>query len=161
MTPSVLFLLGASAPHEPPVLDLDGTIFLQFVLFVLMYLMLQRFVFKPYLQLKEQRTANMEGAQAEAKHIETTTQELEREYKKDIAMIQKELDAERLRLYQDMQQQEQAKWNVAQQQAEQQRAASQAQVQKDMANVQHQLEQEVPALAAKLASRILHREVQT
>ncbi len=45
-------LLAAAAAHDPPLLDLDSTVFLQLGIFVITALILTRVLFRPYLRVK-------------------------------------------------------------------------------------------------------------
>ena len=65
MHPSVtLTLAAASGEHQ--LIDLDGTFFIQLVLFLLTYLVARRFLFTPYLKMRAARAAGTEGARAAA-----------------------------------------------------------------------------------------------
>jgi F-type H+-transporting ATPase subunit b len=53
-------------PHEHPLLDIDGTLFLQLALFLLMVIVLSKLLFKPFLKVSEERFKATEGAKGEA-----------------------------------------------------------------------------------------------
>ena len=70
-----LLLLTAAQSHEPQLIDLDGTFFIQLgVLFVLM-LFLTRLLWKPYLKVRSERVSRVEGYREEAVRLEADAQQ--------------------------------------------------------------------------------------
>jgi F-type H+-transporting ATPase subunit b len=69
---SVLVLLAAAAPesHEPPLIDLDGTVFIQLGMFLVLALLLRQFLWRPYLRVKGERVTRVEGYREEAARLE-------------------------------------------------------------------------------------------
>src|SRR5438105_10227184 len=59
-------LIAAQEEAPPPLIDVDGTLFVQFALFLIMLFVLSRLLFKPYLQLRDARHKGIEGAREEA-----------------------------------------------------------------------------------------------
>lgn len=54
---------------ESPALDLDITMFIQFGIFVLVFLALRKFILKPYFKAYDEREKRTLGAQQEAKDL--------------------------------------------------------------------------------------------
>jgi F-type H+-transporting ATPase subunit b len=69
---SALLLLSAVAPqsHEPQLIDLDGTAFVQFGLFLLLMLLLRQFLWRPYLKVLGERTTRIDGYKQEAVRLD-------------------------------------------------------------------------------------------
>jgi len=69
---SALLLLAAEAPqsHEPQLIDLDATAFIQLGLFLLLMLVLRQFLWKPYLKVRGERTTRVDGYREEAARLE-------------------------------------------------------------------------------------------
>jgi F-type H+-transporting ATPase subunit b len=69
---SALSLLAAAAPesHEPQLIDLDGTAFIQLGLFVLLLFILRQFLWKPYLKVLAERTTRVDGYKQEAVRLD-------------------------------------------------------------------------------------------
>jgi len=63
-------LLSAPQAHEPLLIDLDNTLFVQLGLFLLLVVILQRFLWKPYLRIREERVTRIEGYRDQAARIE-------------------------------------------------------------------------------------------
>ena len=74
---SALALLLSAAPtsHEPQLIDIDGTVFLQFGIFVLAALVLWRFLWRPYLRVRGERVARVEGYREEATKMDADAQQ--------------------------------------------------------------------------------------
>ncbi len=60
----VLRAVAAGGGH--PLIDLDFTIFIQFALFLILWFVATKMLFKPYLKMREDRTAGIDGAREEA-----------------------------------------------------------------------------------------------
>src|SRR4051812_38209807 len=63
-------LLVAPQSHEPLLIDLDNTLFVQLGLFLLLVVVLHRFLWKPYLRVREERVTRIDGFREEAARIE-------------------------------------------------------------------------------------------
>jgi len=74
---SALALLLQAAPqsHEPQLIDIDGTLFVQLGIFLLALLILSRFLWKPYLRVRTERVARVEGYREEATRLDTDAQQ--------------------------------------------------------------------------------------
>ncbi|HJZ84781.1 MAG TPA: hypothetical protein VKN99_06390 [Polyangia bacterium] len=58
----------------PPLIDLDGTVFVQFGLYLLMLLILHVLVFRPFLQARSEREDRIEGERRRAREMEEAAQ---------------------------------------------------------------------------------------
>jgi F-type H+-transporting ATPase subunit b len=65
-----LVLTPAPQVHEPQLIDVDGTIFVQLGLFLLLVAVLHRFLWKPYLKVRDERVTRVEGYRQEAARLE-------------------------------------------------------------------------------------------
>jgi len=63
-------ILNAPQAHEPLLIDLDGTLWVQLGLFLLTAALLHRFLWKPYLRVRGERVTRIEGFREEATRIE-------------------------------------------------------------------------------------------
>ena len=63
-------LLSAPQAHEPLLIDLDSTRFVQLGLFLLLAIVLHRFLWKPYLRVREERVTRIDGFRDQAARIE-------------------------------------------------------------------------------------------
>jgi F-type H+-transporting ATPase subunit b len=74
---SALALLLQAAPeaHEPQLIDIDHTIFIQLGIFLLALLVLNKFLWQPYLRVRTERVARVEGYREEATRLEADAQQ--------------------------------------------------------------------------------------
>jgi F-type H+-transporting ATPase subunit b len=74
---SALALLLTAAPqsHEPQLIDLDNTLFVQLGIFMLLLIVLSRFLWRPYLRVRTERVARVEGYREEAARLEADAQQ--------------------------------------------------------------------------------------
>lgn len=73
------------ASESLPVVDIDNTIFLQAILFLLLFLVLNTFLFKPWLEVRERRAKQIGGAVAEAQALRTRARDASSEYEQRLA----------------------------------------------------------------------------
>jgi F-type H+-transporting ATPase subunit b len=68
---SFLPAMLAAAPqvHEPQLIDIDNTIFVQLGIFLLLVAVLHRFLWKPYLKVRGERVTRIEGYREEAARL--------------------------------------------------------------------------------------------
>jgi F-type H+-transporting ATPase subunit b len=57
------------ASSEAPLIDLDNTLFVQALVFALMAFLASKWLFKPYLRMREEREEGIEGARDEAERL--------------------------------------------------------------------------------------------
>ena len=74
---SALALLLSAAPtsHEPQLIDIDGTVFVQLGIFVVLALVLGRFMWRPYLRVRGERVSRVEGYREEATKMDADAQQ--------------------------------------------------------------------------------------
>ena len=70
-----LLLSAAPESHEPQLIDIDGTVFVQFGIFVVLALILWRFMWRPYLRVRGERVARVEGYREEATKMDADAQQ--------------------------------------------------------------------------------------
>ena len=74
---SALALLLTAAPQsaEPQLIDIDKTVFVQLAVFLLALIVLGRFLWKPYLRVRTERVARVEGYREEAARLEADAEQ--------------------------------------------------------------------------------------
>jgi F-type H+-transporting ATPase subunit b len=74
---SALALLLQAAPqsHEPQLIDIDATLFIQLGIFLLALIVLSRFLWKPYMRVRTERVARVEGYREEATRLDSDAQQ--------------------------------------------------------------------------------------
>jgi F-type H+-transporting ATPase subunit b len=74
---SALALLLSAAPesHEPQLIDIDRTVFVQLGVFLLVMAVLWRFLWRPYLRVRGERVSRVEGYREEATRMDADAQQ--------------------------------------------------------------------------------------
>jgi F-type H+-transporting ATPase subunit b len=67
--PTLLAPLFLSAASEQPLIDLDGTFFIQLTIFLVLFLLLRSLVFQPFMQMLTERDKRTRGAREDAKSL--------------------------------------------------------------------------------------------
>src|SRR5437762_1748421 len=76
MKTALAFLLTAAPEaHEPQLIDIDATIFFQLGIFLLLLVILTRYLWKPYLRVRTERVARVEGYREQAVKLESDAQQ--------------------------------------------------------------------------------------
>ena len=78
-------LQAVAAGGEHPLIDFDLTVLLQFGLFALMAFLASKWLFKPYLKMREERTAGIDGAREEAERLNVEAATRLEEYETQLA----------------------------------------------------------------------------
>ena len=91
-----MWILAASA--EPPLIDIDGTLFVQLVLFLLLLIVLTQLLFKPYLRLRDERQQAIGGTADEARRLEADARTRIAEYEGHLAKAKARGAEERARI---------------------------------------------------------------
>lgn len=94
---SVLLLVSAAA-KETPMIDLDSTVFLQLGIFLVTAVVLSRFLFKPYLAVRNAREAGIDGAREEASRMTEEADARIAEYEAKMAKARLNAHEERQKL---------------------------------------------------------------
>src|SRR5690349_7688504 len=94
-------LLSGALLSGGAIIDLDGTIVFQLVTFLLVFVVLRSFVFKPMLALFDARDRAIDGAKAAAKDLEQGADEALKEFETKVKAAKIEAAAERDRLRTD------------------------------------------------------------
>lgn len=70
--PTLMVAAGGAAPqaHAPQLIDIDGTLFIQLGLFLLLMFVLHKLLWKPFLRVRGERVSRVEGYREEAARLE-------------------------------------------------------------------------------------------
>jgi F-type H+-transporting ATPase subunit b len=149
--------LVLAAAH--PLIDIDWTVVVQFVLFLILFAAANAWLFQPYLRLREQRKQGIEGARAEAERMGAQAEAKLADYEKQLATARSRANEEGRKLRAE---------GVAHEKEVTDRARADAQKAIDEATTRMRTETEAArlqllpqasALARQIASKLLGREV--
>ena len=152
-------LLLAVEEAAPPLIDLDGTVLVQFAFFLVMFIVLQQLMFKPYLKMREERRKGIEGARAEAHHMEENANKIVAEYDAQLNRAKLRGAEERARLRSEAAGRERELLGVARDEAQRALATARGNIERDAATAKKSLEAQAAAMARKIASKIVAREL--
>lgn len=83
MTPT-LAVVASGQSH--PLIDIDGTVFIQFGIFLVMLFVSNKLLFQPYLRLRARRAEGIDGARATAERMTAEADAKLADYEKQLAI---------------------------------------------------------------------------
>src|SRR5262245_27118483 len=145
--------------HEPQLLDVDGTVFVQLGIFLILMFVLHRLLWRPYLKVRSERVTRVEGYRHDAERMEADAAERLARAEAALAEVRRVGSGERALAREEARAREQTLL-----------AQAQAHARSTLADAQHNLENRVGAERAKIQGaaeelgrqavrRILGREV--
>jgi F-type H+-transporting ATPase subunit b len=152
-------LTAAAEEGPPPLIDVDGTLFIQFALFLIMLFILSRFLFRPYLAMKDQRAKGIEGARHEAHDMEARAGQMVSDYDAKLTRARQRGGEEKTRLRTEGATHERQVLGAARDQAGKTLDQARARVQADTQKARTALQAEAGILAKQMAKKVLGREV--
>lgn len=141
------------------VVDLDGTIFVQIVVFFLAFFVLRALVFKPVLDLFIRREEGIEGARQKARELQKEADEADRTFNEEIRKVRQAANEERDRLRAEGQQVARELLDRSRGESERMLGEARRKMDEDGRKVREEIQGQVPVLARQIASRLLGREV--
>ena len=142
-----------------PLIDIDLTVVVQFVLFLVLFLIANRWLFQPYLRLRERRTAGIEGARAEAERMTAQADAKLAEYEKQLARARDRANEEGRKVKLEAAARVAKLTDEARASAQKEIDSAQAAMRRETEAARGQLMPQADAIARAIASRLLGREV--
>jgi len=145
---------------EGSIIDLDGTIWIQLVLFAVAFFVLRPLVFRPMVALFEARENAIEGAKLEALRLQDEALAESEEFDVEMRRIRLQAGEERDRLRAEGKRLERTVLDGVRQETDKLLAEADTKLASEASRLGADLDQSVPALAKQIASKMLNREVQ-
>ena len=142
-----------------PLIDIDGTVFVQFALFLVLFVVANRLLFQPYLRLRERRSAGIEGARAEAERMTAQADAKLADYEKQLAVARERANAEGRKVRLEAAAHEREVTDKARAAAQAATDEAQATMRRETEAARGQLLPQADALARAISSKLLGREV--
>lgn len=142
-----------------PLIDLDLTVLVQFLLFLVVFVIANRFLFQPYLQLRERRKAGIDGARAEAERMTAEADAKLADYEKQLAVARVRANEEGRKVRLEAAAHEREVTEAARASAQKAIDEAQATMQRETEAARAQLLPQADALARAITSKLLGREV--
>jgi len=155
MDPAILVV----ATSEHPLIDLDLTVVVQFGLFLVMLVVLNKVLFQPYLRLRDKRQAGIEGARVEADRMVAEADVKLAEYDRSVAAARDRATEEARKIRGEAAAHERELTGKARAHATAALEEAQGRVRTETEAARAQLLPQADALARQMASRLLGREV--
>lgn len=155
MSPHLLAISSGGA-----LVDLDGTFFVQFALFIFMFIFLYLALFRPMIRLIEARREATEGTKERAIAMRKEAEGFSDEVDRQILDIQSAAILERDRMIEQARRRDRDLMTAAREKSNKVAQNAREQIKRDGEMVRKELEVEVEALAAGVATRILRQSFQ-
>jgi len=142
-----------------PLIDLDLTVVVQFVLFLVLFVIANRFLFQPYLQLRERRKAGIEGARAEAERMTAQADAKLADYEKQFAAARDRANEQGRKVRLEAAADAQKVMDTVRTNAQAQASEAAAKMRSETEAARRELMPQAEALARQITSKLLGREV--
>lgn len=140
-------------------IDLDGTIFIQFALFVLAFFILRALVFGPIVKLLEARDAAIDGAVETARTMTQEAKDAEAEFEAEMRTVRLAASAERDKLRADGKKLEASLLAKVREETQTQLDEAEKSLNREAQQVRQEMVSKTPLLARAIASKMLEREI--
>ncbi|TPV93503.1 MAG: hypothetical protein B7733_20235 [Myxococcales bacterium FL481] len=140
-----------------PVVDIDGTVFVQLTLFLLLLAVLERLLFRPWLEVRDRRHAAISGAFAAAEELQTKASKLDAEYAERLGQARESALNVRSELRRDAESNGSDKIAQARSQASRSLDAARGQISTQVARARTDLVARIEVLAREISERVLGR----
>ncbi|HET6149867.1 MAG TPA: ATP synthase F0 subunit B [Polyangia bacterium] len=153
--------LLAAAPqvHQPQLIDVDGTVFVQLGVFLALVLVLYRFLWKPYLRVRSERVSRIDGYRDEAARLQADADARLARLEAELAEARRVGAGERAVARAEALAREHTLMAEAQALAQKTLADARAQLEATVAAERAKLQQKAAELGRDAAKKILGREV--
>lgn len=149
--PASDFMLAA------PVVDLDGTFFIQAGIFLGLMFVLQQLLFKPWLEVQARRHEKIDGAFAQAATLEKKAAAYEAEYAEDLRKARASALQTRSAERNEREAEGEALLAVARKESAESLAAEKARIQAEAEKARTALEARIDELANEVTQKVLGR----
>jgi len=142
-----------------PLIDIDLTVFVQFGLFLLLFLAANKLLFQPYLALRERRKAGIEGAREEAERMTASADAKLADYEKQLAAARSRANEEGRKVRSEASAHEKEVTDKARAEAQKAIDEATAKMKQETEAARLQLLPQASTLAKQIATKLLGREV--
>jgi F-type H+-transporting ATPase subunit b len=144
---------------EPQLLDLDGTVFVMLAIFLVLMLILWQFLWKPYLRVRDERVARVDGTRDKAAQLEAEAASRMERIEASLAEARRGGNAETAKLRLEAQAREQQIISEAQQAARALMLEGRAKLDAALAAEKANLHSHTATLAREMAEKALGRSL--
>ena len=152
-------LLTLASGGEHPLIDLDTTIIIQFLIFGATFFVAGSMLFKPYLAMKDRRHAGMEGARDEAAKLVAEAEGKLVDYEEKLAAARGRAQDERRKIRGEAAKHHTEVTDAARAKATKAMEEANAKVASEAAKARGELMPKAEAMGREIAGQLLGREV--
>jgi F-type H+-transporting ATPase subunit b len=142
-----------------PLIDFDFTALIQLVIFAIVGFSASRLLFRPYLKMREERSAGIEGSRAEAEQMTAKAEAQMADYDAKLAEARRRADEERRNARTEAASHQQEITDKARKESVASISSAQRQVAEKAQATRDQLLPKADDIGAEIASRLLGRKV--
>lgn len=160
LPPGLVLAAEEAAKHEEPgIINLNVTLLIQVVNFLILIALLSRFLFKPLTKFLADRAAGIEKALAEAKVAREAAAKAQEEYRAQILATQREAAALREQAQREVEAERQRLLKASRDEAQRMVEEAKAAIEGETKRARATLREEVVSLSLAAAERLLGRSM--
>lgn len=152
-------VLFSALLSEGSIIDIDGTIFVQFGIFALAFLFFRPLIFRPMVSLFEAREQAIQGAKLEAQRLQDEAAAESEEFEEEMRRVRLQAGEERDRLRAEGKRLERTVLDKVRSETNKQLADADAQLKTEARRLREDIQRQVPLLGRQIASKLLQREL--
>lgn len=155
--PEVLAATEGAAEHKPGIINLDRTLLLQLVNFLILVAILYKFLFKPLTGFMAQRAEGIRRSLSEAEEARKAAARTMEEYSARLVAAQKESEAVRARMEQEVTAERQRLMKESRDEAARLLESARVQIAQEVKRAKAALREEAASLSLAVAEKLLGR----
>lgn len=152
---------GAKGEEQPGIINLNMTLLVQMVNFLILIVLLQRFLYKPLTQFLATRADGIKRSLEEAKAARDAAAKAQQEYEARIAATRREAAALRESAVREVEEERQRLLKVSRDEAARLVTEAKAQIEQEVKRAKAELRAEVVGLSLGVAERLIGRSLTT
>ena len=152
---------GAKGEEQPGIINLNMTLLVQMVNFLILIVLLQRFLYKPLTQFLATRADGIKRSLEEAKAAREAAANAQQEYEARIAATRREAAALRESAVREVEEERQRLLKVSRDEAARLLTEAKAQIEQEVKRAKAELRAEVVGLSLGVAERLIGRSLTT
>jgi F-type H+-transporting ATPase subunit b len=152
-------LTAAAEGGGHPLIDIDLTVLIQLVVFAAMGFLASRLLFRPYLAMRDERAAGIEGARAEAERMQAQAEAQLADYQAELQGARQRATEERRRLQAEATEYERQVLGRTRAEATSALTEAQQTIDRETATARAELAPRATEIARAVAGKLLGREV--
>lgn len=159
LTSSHASLMSASGGGAGVSVDFDGSVLIQFAVFLILFIVIKPVLLDPFLKVVEEREKRTDGAKKEAREMDEKAGDIIKRYEGELEKVRKVANEERERLRAEAQKLEAQILGEAREEATKVTDEGKGKIQKEAESIRFDLGQLASTLSKEIATKVIGREV--